>query len=65
MPSTYANNILKLLVNLYGAEQILHMDPRKIFNGKAQWIGLLVVVQLGLNSDPSESCLAQYQGHIN
>ena len=34
MPSTYANNILKLLVNLYGAKQILYHDQRKIFLGK-------------------------------
>jgi hypothetical protein len=45
MSSTYANNILKLLVNLYGAKQILHHDQRRIFLGKAQWIGLLDVVQ--------------------
>jgi hypothetical protein len=36
MSSTYANSILKLLVNLYGAKQILQHDQRKIFNDKAQ-----------------------------
>ena len=57
---------MKLLVNLYGAKQILHHDQRRKFNDKAQWIGLLDVVQLDLNSDPSETCLAyqnQGQGH--
>jgi hypothetical protein len=57
---------VKLLVYFYGAKQILHHDQRRIFSGKAQWIGLLAIVQYGLNSDPSETCLAyqnQGQGH--
>jgi hypothetical protein len=57
---------VKLLVYFYGAKQILHHDQRRIFSGKAQWIGLLDIVQYGLNSDPSETCLAyqnQGQGH--
>jgi len=45
MSSTYANNIMKLLVYLIGAKQILHHDQRRKFNDKAQWIGLLDVVQ--------------------
>jgi hypothetical protein len=52
MPSTYTSNILKLLVYFYGAKQILQYDQRKINSAKAQWIGLLGIVQLYLNCDP-------------
>jgi hypothetical protein len=68
MSSTYANSILKLLVNINVAKQILQHDQRKIFNGKAQWIGFVDIAQKDLNSDPSETCLAhqnQDQGQIN
>jgi len=36
---------MKLLVYLIGAKQILHHDQRRIFSGKAQWIGFVAFVQ--------------------